>query len=173
MRRQWFSIARVWDVLALLAIGFALWKIFIAPRNFALANAHPAPHAAYERLGGGTFRIEDQRGRLVFLDFFASWCEPCRIQLPQVEAWAKAHPSAEVVAIDVGEPRVVAETFAREHALGDVALDPTASARAFFSVRGFPTMVVIDPAGRIRATWEGLNPAIALAMSNAQRSLAP
>ena len=157
----------------MLAIGFALWKVFIAPRDLNAANAHPAPHVAYARLDGGTFHVTEERGRLLFLDFFASWCEPCKIELPAVEAWAKQHPRAVVVPVDVGEPRVVALDFARRYDLKNVALDPEAGARALFAVRGFPTVVVIDPAGRVRASWEGLNPAIALAMSNAQRTLAP
>ena len=52
-----------------------------------------------------------------------------------------------------------------------VALDPRASGRALFAVEGFPTIVVIDPEGYIRAKWEGLNPAIAPAMSNALKTL--
>jgi thiol-disulfide isomerase/thioredoxin len=158
---------RIWDVLAAVAIGLILWKIFIAPRNLDLARAQPAPHAAYDRLGGGTFRVTDARGRVLFLDFFASWCEPCKIELPLIERWSRAHPRALVVPVDVGEPVPVAAAFARANNLHEVALDPHESAQALFAVRGFPTVVVVDPQSRIRATWEGLNPAIGLAMSNA------
>jgi len=157
----------LFDVLAIAAIGFILWKVLIAPRNLDPARAFPAPHATYRRLDGGTFRIADARGRVVFLDFFASWCDPCKVELPLVERWAKAHRSALVVPVDVGEPATVASAFARKYGLRGVALDPHQSAEAFFAVRGFPTVVVVDPQGRIRASWEGLNPAIELAMSNA------
>jgi len=51
------------------------------------------------------------------------------------------------------------------------ALDPSGSARPLFAVEGFPTIVVIDRNGFIRAKWEGLNPAIGLAMSNADGRL--
>jgi|SRR5579862_2791950 len=165
------SIARVWDVLALLAIAFVVWKVFIAPRSFEAASAHPAPHATYARLDGGVFRVADARGRLLFLDFYASWCEPCKIEIPLVERWARAHPNALVVPVDVGEPRGVALAFARKYDLNNVALDPSSSAQPLFSVVGFPTVVVIDPQGAIRAKWEGLNPAIALAMTNAENTL--
>ena len=172
--RRWLTLDRVWDGLALLAIAFVLWKVFIAPRNLDAANAHPAPRAAYERLdGSGTFRIADQRGRLLFLDFYASWCEPCRIELPQVQEWALAHPDAVVAMVDVGEPHSVAEKFARQYHLHNVVLDPHSTAQPLFAVEGFPTLVVVDPQGRIRASWQGLNPAIALAMSNARKNLTP
>lgn len=155
------------DVLAVAAIGFILWKVLIAPRSLDPARAFPAPHATYARIDGGAFRVTDARGRVLFLDFFASWCEPCKIELPLIEHWAKDNPRALVVPVDVGEPQSVAAAFARKYDLRDVALDPHESAQALFAVHGFPTVVVVDPGGRIRATWEGLNPAIGLAMSNA------
>lgn len=161
------AAARVLDVLAVAAIGFILWKVLIAPRNLDPARAFPAPHANYARLDGGTFRVTDARGHVLFLDFYASWCEPCKIELPLIEQWAKSNQRALVVPVDVGEPTPVASAFARKYDLRGVALDPHESAQAFFAVHGFPTVVVVDPAGRIRATWEGLNPAIGLAMSNA------
>lgn len=134
-------------------------------------GAHPAPHAVFERIDGGQLRIADQRGHLVFLDFYASWCVPCKIELPLIRSWARSHHEAFVVPVDVAESRSVAAAFARRYALQNVALDPLASSRALFGVAGFPTVVVIDPAGNVRAKWTGLNPAIALAMSNAEKSL--
>jgi cytochrome c biogenesis protein CcmG/thiol:disulfide interchange protein DsbE len=160
----------LWDVLAALVIGFALWKIFVAPRSFEAAGTHPAPAAMYRRLDGDAFHIADERGRVLFLDFYASWCEPCKLELPLVEAWSRAHPEAAVVPVDVGEERSIAVAFARRYRLQNVALDPSDSARPLFAVAGLPTIVVIDRNGFIRAKWEGLNPAIALAMSNAVSS---
>ena len=162
---------RIWDAVAVVAIAFALWKIFLAPRRFEPPNAHPAPHAVYARLDGGTFKVADQRGHVLFLDFYASWCGPCKIEAPLVASWVRQHPDAVVVPIDVGEPRHVAADFARHYSLENVALDPHGSAQALFGIEGFPTVVVIDGTGHIRAKWEGLNPAIGLALSNAEKTL--
>ncbi|HKU81956.1 MAG TPA: TlpA disulfide reductase family protein [Candidatus Tumulicola sp.] len=160
------------DALALAVLAFALWKFLAAPRSFVnAAAAQPAPHARFDRLDGGTLRVASLRGRLAFLDFYASWCTPCRIELPLVKRWAAAHPAVAVVYIDVAEPPAVAAAFARRYGLGDVSLDPRGDARGIFSIEGFPTIVVVDPQGRIRAKWEGLNPAISLAMSNARTRL--
>ncbi len=169
--RRRFNFARVWDLLAVVAIAFAIWKIFVAPRSFNAAGSHPAPNAVYPLLDGGSFRVADERGQVVFLDFYATWCEPCKIELPLVERWWRSHRNAVVVPVDVGESRAVTAAFARRYSLANVALDPQTNAPALFSVGGFPTIVVIDPAGYIRAKWEGLNPAIALALSNAQTHL--
>ncbi len=162
---------RIWDLLAVVIVLAIGWEIFFAPRPLSTATAYPAPHAVYDRLAGGQFRVTDARGRVLFLDFYASWCEPCRQELPAVEAYARAHPEVEVMPIDVGEPRVAAASFAAQLHLTDVALDPQGLSRGFFSIAGFPTIVTIDPAGRVRATWEGYDPAVATAMSNAERKL--
>lgn len=163
--------SRFFDAVAVVAIAFVLWKMFLAPRSFNAPGVFPAPHAVYPRLDGGTFRVADQRGHTVFLDFYASWCGPCRIELPLVERWRRSHPDADVVPIDVGEGRSTATAFARRYSLENVALDPSSNAQALFGVQGFPTIVVIDATGHIRAKWEGLNLAIGLALSNAQKSL--
>jgi thiol-disulfide isomerase/thioredoxin len=135
------------------------------------ANAHPAPHVTYQTLSGKPFVLTQQRGHVVFLDFWASWCEPCKLSLPMVEKFARAHPEVEVVPIDVGEPREVVEAYARKHAMLNVALDPKTLSQGFFQIEGFPTMVVVDPQGRIRATWTGFNPAIQMNMAHAARTL--
>ena len=137
----------------------------MAPRTF------PAPAGVFARLDGGAFRLADQRGRVVFLDFFASWCSPCKIELPLVQSWAAKNPQAVVLAVDVGERRSIVEEYAGRVRLRNVALDPSSSARALFNVVGLPTIVVIDRRGDVRAKWEGLNPAIGLAMTNAANRL--
>ena len=161
---------RVFDVLALCVVALVAWKILLAPRALN-ATPYPAPRIAYPKLDGGTFHISDLRGRVTFLDFYASWCEPCNLETPLIERFARANPQSAVVPIDVGEPAVVAAHYAQRFKLKGVVLDPRSSSQGFFQIDGFPTIVVIDPQGRIRATWSGFNPAIELAMSNAQKTL--
>lgn len=168
---RFFTSARAWDVLAAAVVAFTLWKMLVAPAFLSPPGAHPAPQAVYSRLDGGTFSITGARGRPLFLDFFASWCVPCKIEMPLVERWARAHPDVRVVAVDVGEPRAAAFAFARRYRLENVVLDPTSTARPYFGVEGFPTIVVVDAGGYVRAKWEGLNLAIELAMTNARRKL--
>ncbi len=158
-------------MLALCVVALVVWKILLAPRALDVAKAYPAPRIAYPKLDGGTFHISDEHGRLLFLDFYASWCEPCRLETPLIERYAHANPQVVVVPIDVGEPAAVAAHFAQRYKLKGVVLDPSSSSQGFFQIDGFPTVVVIDPQGRIRASWSGFNPAIELAMSNAQRKL--
>lgn len=168
---KWVTLSRLWDALAIAVILFVAWKWFVAPRSLAQTAAYPAPRVSYALLDGGNYALASRRGRVVFLDFWASWCDPCKAQLPLVERFARAHPEVDVVAVDVGEPRGVVASYAAAHALRGVALDTAGLSRGFFQIEGFPTMVVIDPQGKIRATWTGFNPVIADNMSNAQRVL--
>ncbi len=163
---------RLWDFLAVVIVLAIAWKIFLAPRSLSVAAAYPAAHATYQRLDGGAFRVTQARGSVLFLDFYASWCEPCREELPKVEMYARTHPSVEVVPVDVGEPRAVAVGFARQLDLQNVVLDPDALSRGFFSISGFPTIVAIDSQGRVRATWAGYDPLVESTMAHAAATLA-
>jgi len=171
-KRPIFTIGRLFDVLAICAIAFVVWKIFLAPRIFkGESSATPAPHVVYQRLDGTSFALASRHGHVVFLDFYASWCEPCRLESPMVERYARNHPEVEVVPIDVGEPRAVVSHFAQKLHLGNVAMDPSSTAQGYFAIQGFPTIVVVDAQGKIRASWAGFNPAIELAMGNAEKRL--
>lgn len=162
----------IFDALAIALIAFIAFRLLIAPRFFPEDAAYPAPAAHFQSLSGAPFALEKQRGRVVFLEFYATWCTPCRVSLPLVESFARSHPQVRVIPVDVGEPRELAAAFARQYALANVVVDPGALSRGFFQIQGFPTMVVIDARGRIRATWEGLNPAIQLNMAHAAKTLA-
>lgn len=165
-------LRRIFDIAAILVVLFVAYRLLIAPRFFnSAANAYPAPRVTYQTLSGKPFVLRQHRGRVVFLDFWASWCEPCKISLPLVERYARAHPGVDVIAVDVGEPRAVVQAFAKTHKMENVAMDPTSLSLGFFQIQGFPTMVVIDPQGRIRGTWPGLNPAIQLNMDHARKTL--
>ena len=163
--RRW--LARGLDAAAVIVVMVALFQFFIAPR-FALERPVPAPPLSLATLEGGRFSLATHRGRVVFLDFWASWCEPCQQSLPLVEHYARTHPGVDVIPIDVGEERGTAEAFARSHQLRGVALDPDQIAAHTLGVTGFPTMIVIDPVGQIRHKWAGFNPAVEAAMAAAQ-----
>lgn len=171
-KRPIFTTGRFFDALVVVALAFVAWKVFLAPRMLKVdAKAQPAPHVVYQRLDGSSFALASQQGHLVFLDFYASWCEPCRLEIPMVERYARAHPEIEVVPVDVGEPPAIAANYAQKLHLGNVALDPKSTAQGYFAIEGFPTVVVVDTQGKIRASWAGFNPAIELAMSNAEKRL--
>ena len=162
--------ARVLDVASVALIALAVWKIFVSPRMYAPPKLRAVPFTL-PALAGGTYRLPAHPRKVVFLDFWASWCVPCRASLPLVERFARAHPDVTVIPVDTGEPREAGATFARQHGLSGVVFDEDTSVALSFGVHGFPTIVVIDPAGFVRASWIGLNPAVEPAMDHARLSL--
>jgi thiol-disulfide isomerase/thioredoxin len=160
---------RLLDVLALALVAFALWKLIVAP-HFLAAPQWRAPLVTVAADRGGVL-LGKASGRVTFVDFWATWCEPCRLSLPLVEGFAAAHPDVDVVAVDVGERPEVAREYAREHGVSNVAFDEGARAASAFGVSGYPTIVVIDPRGYVRAKWTGFNPAVSVAMGHARTAL--
>jgi thiol-disulfide isomerase/thioredoxin len=155
--------ARGLDVVAVLVLLAAVARFVVIPQ---LHNKSvPAPAVSLAALDGDRFVLEHERGRMVFLDFWATWCEPCRDAIPLVQDFRRTHPDVVVESIDVGESAGVARPFARRFAMRDVALDPDQTVAHAFGVDGFPTLVAIDPSGHIRGRWIGFEPAIERAMS--------
>jgi thiol-disulfide isomerase/thioredoxin len=162
------TLSRILDWLAVVIIAFAIWKLVIAPRIFAgKATSVAAPSVVLPLMNGGTFEIAKARGHVVFLDFWASWCEPCKLSIPLIEHYKTVHPDALVVSVDAGEPDALASRFAREKKMKRVAFDSDLTVTHAFGVDVFPTMIVIDRDGKERAKWIGFNPLIEESMAHA------
>jgi thiol-disulfide isomerase/thioredoxin len=106
------------------------------------------------KLDGGALRLSELRGQPVWLNFWASWCVPCRAEMPDL---AVVGPEAErrgvrLVAINAGERPEVARAFIEGAGLDSlpVALDPDGEATAAYRLYSFPTHVFIDSDGVIR-----------------------
>ena len=167
-------VARGLDALAVLLIAFAVWKFFVAPRNFSNPKTSTqAPPVVLPLLAGGSFELARERGRVVFLDFWASWCEPCKLSIPLVQHYEATHPNVDVVSIDAGEPAALVRRFALGRKMRRVAFDPDMNVTSAFGVQVFPTMVVIDASGKERAKWVGYNALIESAMDHARLTLGP
>jgi thiol-disulfide isomerase/thioredoxin len=160
---------RILDIAAAVIVAIALWRFLIAP-NLLSKAVQRAPQVVATGTAGPIL-LGGPAGRVRFVDFWATWCEPCRLSLPLVESFARAHPDVDVLAVDVGEQPVVAQKYAHEHGIGGLAFDESGRAAAAYGVSGYPTMIVIDPKGFVRARWVGFNPAIGIAMANARAAL--
>ena len=105
--------------------------------------------------------VGEFRGRVLYLDFWASWCAPCLQSFPWMEAM-KASYGAQgltVVAVNLDQHKADAERFlARFHPTFDVRFDPQGEAAERFKVQGMPTGVIIDRHGVVRFTHIGFRP---------------
>ncbi len=163
-------LARLLDILAVLLIAAAVWKFFLGPRIFAPRSAIvQAPDVRLPLMNGGTFDLASARGHVVFFDFWASWCEPCKESIPLIERYKALHPNALVYSIDAGEAAATAKRYAEAAKMRRVAFDPDLKVADAFGVSVFPTMIVIGRDGKERAKWIGFNPHIEDAMARAAR----
>ena len=159
-----------------LAAGAALAVVLVvcatAPSVGAGEGGAAPPPAAAPRLelpdrDGRTVRLADLLGRVVVVDFWASWCGPCKQSFPDLDAlYAELQDRGlSVLAVSVDEKRSEADAFlaSRPHRL-TVLFDPPAKAAEAFGVEGMPTTFVVDRRGLVRARHEGYTPKVARAI---------
>jgi cytochrome c biogenesis protein CcmG/thiol:disulfide interchange protein DsbE len=106
--------------------------------------------------------LDALRGQVVYLDFWASWCAPCRQSFPWMEQMRKAHEAGGlvVIAVDVDRDRTDADRFLKQFQPGfEVRLDPEGALAQRFGVSGMPTSLIIDRRGTVRFKHVGFWPA--------------
>lgn len=112
-----------------------------------------APAVELHDGSGRTTRLADLRGRVVLVDFWASWCGPCSQSFPFLDGlYRRRHAEGlEVLAVNVDEDRQAADRFlsSRPHQM-TVFFDPKGAAPSAFRVEGMPSSYLIDRRGRIR-----------------------
>jgi cytochrome c biogenesis protein CcmG/thiol:disulfide interchange protein DsbE len=125
----------------------------------AAGDREPAPGIDLPRLSGsGTATLADYRGRVVVLNFWASWCDPCRAESPLLQRWHRrlAKANATVLGIDVQDVDGDARDFVAEYGLTYPMLrDGPGDTRDEFGILGLPETFVIDRQGRIAAVKRG------------------
>lgn len=117
----------------------------------------PAPEFALDLFGGGVLRLRDLRGKPVAVNFWASWCPPCRDEAPELEAaWKAVRGRAVLVGVNVWDAdetaREFLQTFGVSYPNGP---DPRGRILIEFGVTGIPETFFVDPTGTVVGRWVG------------------
>jgi thiol-disulfide isomerase/thioredoxin len=142
-------------VAALAAVGAIAWS----PTVRSLTNGEPAPACVLAVLDGSrSVSLADYRGQVVYLDFWASWCGPCRESFPFMNELQRelAGKGLQILAVSVDKTPEDARRFLAHYpAQFTVALDAAAACPAAFQLQGMPSSYIIDKGGAVRAVRAG------------------
>ena len=117
-----------------------------------------SPKLTLEDLSGNTVSLDDYLGSVVLVNLWATWCPPCREEMPALQTFYEDHKADGfvLVAINQEEPREVVEPFVKEFGLTfPVWLDLNYQAEQEFDTMSLPSSFVIDRTGRVRLMWIG------------------
>ena len=157
--------------VSIAAIAFAVLAVL-----YILGKATPsAPQAVkpgqavadFSTLGanGGTVRLSDFKGKVVLVNFWATWCGPCRMEIPDLVALQKKYEAKgfSVLGISDDDAPDKPNEFARSNGMTyPIGMATQAIKNQFGGVKGLPTSFLIDRNGKIVWSQEGVNPSVSM-----------
>ena len=151
-------------LILLIAGGLFVWKT-LQPGTGETPEAQggpPVPDFDLPDLDGGRIRLTDYAGKVVVVDFWATWCAPCRLQAKILdELYSEVQgPSIEFLAVSLGEPEDLVRQFVEKSPFPyPVAVDSEEVLGISLQIYALPTVMVIDAAGRIAYLRPGISDA--------------
>lgn len=142
---------------------FSLCVALLSSSALGLQQGFPVPNFVLPTLintptGEKSLKLSDYRGKVIYIDFWASWCIPCRQSLPALN---KIHTkysaqSFEIISINMDEDEADALKFLKSFPVNyPVVRDPTGIVAEGYELTGMPHAVIIDKAGKLRHVHEG------------------
>lgn len=149
-------------VLALIVV-FSIFLATRQPVSDATSTQSPllgklAPAISANEIGGGNFSLKSDLGHVVVLNFWASWCNPCVVEAPNLStfAWQQRHHGVDVVGVVFNDTLASASAFAKHYgSLYPSIIDPGGTIANNYGVTSPPTTFVINAHGRVAATLIG------------------
>lgn len=122
------------------------------------ANQTPAPSLTLTDIQGNTVSLEDYRGRWVLVNNWATWCPPCRAEMPELNAYYQDHKDEDFVLIGISAGDTPAQVLDFTESFGiqfPMWVDPGQKALSAFRMSALPNSFVIDPQGNVQMAWTG------------------
>jgi peroxiredoxin len=159
VRQQWLTVAAIVVVL-FGALGTAAYVM--RDELFPVEVGSRAPAFRARTVDGGNHlrSLDDYKGRVVVLNIWATWCEPCKVEMPSFERLHRQMPDSNLRVVAVSIDDVVGADSVRRYARGlgltfEILLDSTHTIDRDYQVTGYPETFVIARDGTIRKKWIG------------------
>jgi thiol-disulfide isomerase/thioredoxin len=134
-----------------------LTDLLKAARLQQLRSVTAAPDFAVQDLAGKQVKLSDFRGKVVFLNFWATWCPPCRAEMPSMQrVYEKYKDKIAFMAVDMQEKKdKVAPFVQKEGYTFPIYLDERGAAAMMYGIQSIPTTFIVDKQGNIAAAAIG------------------
>lgn len=120
-----------------------------------------APDFELKDIHGKYFSLSGMKGKVVFLDFWATWCPPCVLAVPEVEKLHEEYKdkNVEIISLSLDNNEEAVHRFMSIHKMTSrVAIAQNSNIDTNYGVEGIPTFFIIDKEGKIANSWEGFSP---------------
>jgi peroxiredoxin len=140
----------------IVALGGALWTAFTSD-DAPLQVGEAAPDFTLTTLEGKTVQLSDFEGQGVFINFWASWCEPCKAEMPDMQAQYEAMQGegVEILAVNIAEGELPVRRFVERYGLTfPVLLDQDRALTRRYAIGDLPTSIFVDKDQNVVAKFE-------------------
>jgi peroxiredoxin len=155
--------------VGLILIGLAAFLILLGNKNteaqqpvsmsvIPMEVNYPAPELSLQNVNGDTESLVDYRDKVVLVNNWATWCPPCKAEIPTLEAYYKAHgmDGFVIIGIEAGEPQTAVLEFVQGSEITyPIWFDLESAAMNAFHNSNLPSSYVIDRNGIVRLAWVG------------------
>ena len=143
---------------SLRVIACALFAVVAGTASSAIAPATTAPDFTLHAMGGANLRLKEQRGRVVMVNFWATWCAPCRQEMPHLNRLYEKYRASGFVLLGVNvddDTRNAAELATKLGLKFPVLLDTDKGVSKLYDLSTMPSTVLIDRDGKVRYVHRG------------------
>lgn len=133
------------------AVFYALYSNLTRETRGTLQIGDKAPDFVLTDASGKEYQLSGYKGKGVFLNFWGTWCEPCKKEMPHMEKMAKEYKDqVEILAVNVGESEFQVNTFAEQYGLTfPIPIDKSKEVQKAYNVNPLPVTFMISPEGKI------------------------